>query len=103
MTTRPASLQTSRWKPSLKMCWLKSSAFNGERSAVRSPRHEPKPKKQPPSNGHGDGQSDAARAVEMDQVDWASDILPTTVTCRPSAGGLLVERMSADKEEEAHS
>ena len=31
-TMRPASWQTLKWKPSPKMCWLKSSAFSVERS-----------------------------------------------------------------------
>jgi hypothetical protein len=44
MTMRPASWPTSSWKPSLKMCWRKSSAFNSERSRGKSPRHEPQAK-----------------------------------------------------------
>ncbi len=38
-----------------------------ERSAGKSPRHEPTPKDQPPSSGHGLGRRDATRAVGMDQ------------------------------------
>jgi uncharacterized membrane protein len=30
MTMRPASLRTSRWKPSPRTCWRKSSAFSGK-------------------------------------------------------------------------
>jgi hypothetical protein len=44
---RTANLQTLKWKPSPKMCWLKSSVFNSVRSAERSPFHELKLNEQP--------------------------------------------------------
>src|SRR4029453_10199017 len=43
MTMSPASLRTSRWKPSPKTCWRKSSAFNSVHSAGKSLRHESEP------------------------------------------------------------
>jgi uncharacterized membrane protein len=46
-----ASLRTSRWKPSPKTCWRKSSAFNSVDSAGKNLRHEPEPKDIGPVRG----------------------------------------------------